>query len=263
LLVPYQATFDPRSLSMTATIGVLPIALALFLPFIKGKPRGTLILLLWAVFSFIAWHVTFRTFRYLMPVMAVCCLWLGWALASSARETKRGATVLKAVVSLTLLINAGLFIGLSDYVNHSVDASLGARDPERYLSQSYELYPAIDYLNRLDPLPGKVLFVGEMRGFYSRFPREVPSHNAPNRLFEMVKRGLSPSSIAAQLHDAGFSFILFNPSEWERMAYVNRNAPLWRLNDRDKASFFTFLQDQTKTLFAANGVSVHLVSYEE
>jgi hypothetical protein len=79
----------------------------------------------------------------------------------------------------------------------------------------------------------------------------------------MIKRGSSPSSIAAQLHDAGFSYILFNPSEWERMAGVNRNAPLWRLNDHEKASFFSFLQDRTKTLFASNGVSVHLISYEE
>ncbi len=262
LLVPYQATFDPVSLSMTATIGILPIALLLVLPFVKDRPGGSLFLLLWAILSFGAWHMTFRTFRYVMPVMAVCCLWLGAVLARVTQGTGRREAAVKIAVSASLLVNAGVFIGLSDYVNHSVDAALGARSPERYLEQTYEIYPAINYLNRIDPPPGKVLFLGEMRGFYSRFPREVPSHNAPNRLLEMVKRGVLPRREALNLREAGFTHILFNPEELKRMAYRNRNAPLWVLTADEMTALHAFLLNQTELVFTANSVSVYEIKDE-
>ncbi len=261
-LVPFQSAFDPLSLSMTASVGVLPLALALLLPGLKKQRAGSGFLLLWVVLSFAAWHLTFRTFRYVMPVMSVGYLWLGAALAQSLRGSGGKERVLKFAVGLALVVNGGTFLGLTDYVNRSVVPALGTMSPERYIYETYEIYPAIDYLNRLEHPPGKVLFLGEMRGFYSSFPREVSSHNAPNRLFEMVKNGKAPSSIAGELQDAGFTHILFNPAEWERMAYGNRNAPLWQLSVPEKARVISFIRDRTDLLFSSNGVSVHGISHE-
>lgn len=262
VLVPYQSVFDPVSLSMTATVGVLPIALAFLLPGLRKQRTGSGFLVLWIVLSFAAWHLTFRTFRYLMPVMAIGYLWLGAALVYFLREDGRKKRILKFAVCLALVINAGTFLGLTDHVNRSVAPALGTSSPERYIYENYEIFPAIDHLNRLEPPPGRVLFLGEMRGFYSAFPREVPSHNAPNRLFEMVKNGQAPSAISRGLREAGFTHILFNPAEWERMAYQNLNAPLWRLGAREKAAVGSYLRDRTDLLFNANGVSVHRISGE-
>ena len=61
-----------------------------------------------------------------------------------------------------LIVNVGVFVGLSDFVDASVGAALGTKSPEKYITASYNVYPAIDYLNKLDPLPGKALFLGEM-----------------------------------------------------------------------------------------------------
>ena len=263
IMVPYQATFDPMSLSMTATIGILPIALALLLPFVKQKQGGSAFLLLWVLLSFVAWHLTFRTFRYAMPMMAVGYLWLGALLAHIARGNGLRENVLKVVVSVSLIANAGVFLGLFDYTNKSVDAALGTRSPERYIMETYEIYPAINFLNQIEPPPGKVLFLGEMRGFYSHFSREVPSHNAPNRLLEMVKRGENPEQMAQDLKSAGFTHILLNPAEWERMAHGNRNAPLWVLTAPEKEALYSMLGGQTKRVFTANGVSVHRIRNEQ
>jgi len=262
ILVPFQATFAPMSLSMTATIGVMPLALALLLPLVRDKEGGSVLLLLWVVFSFAAWHLTFRTFRYAMPVMAVSCLWLGAVLAHMIRGKGRLETALKVLVVLSLLVQGGEFIGLSDYVNHSVDAALGARSPERYIEETYDVYPALDYLNRLDPPPGKVLFLGEMRGFYSLFPREVPSHNAPNRLLEMIKEGELTREIGAKLRREGFTHILYNPQEYERMAYKNRVAPLWVLSGGENQSLQSFLLNRTDLVHTANRISVYRIKDE-
>ena len=102
-----------------------------------------------------------------------------------------------------------------------------------------------------------------MRGFYSHFSREVPSHNAPNRLLEMVKRGEYPEQMVQELKNAGFTHILFNPAEWERMAYGNRNAPLWVLTALEKEALDSMLRGQTDRVFAVNGVSVHRIRNEQ
>ena len=259
-LVPFQSAFDPMSLSMTASVGILPLALILLLPGLKKQRAGSGFLLLWLVLSFFAWHLTFRTFRYVMPVMALGYLWLGAALAQSLRGAGVKERALKFAVCLALVVNAGTFLGLTDYVNRSVAPALGTMSPERYIYETYETYPAIDYLNRLEPPPGRVLFLGEMRGFYSRFPREVPSHNAPNRLFEMIRSQMAPSSITVELQSAGFTHILFNPDEWERMAYRNRGSPLWQLGAAEKAKVISFIRDRTDLVFDSRGVSVHRIS---
>ena len=262
VLVPFQSAFDPLSLSMTASVGVLPLALTLLLPGLKEKRAGRGFLLLWTVLAFFAWHLTFRTFRYVMPVMILCYLWLGAALAQSLKGSGGKTKILKGAVCVALAVNGGIFLGLTDYVNRSVPPALGIRAPENYIRQTYQPYPAIDYLNNLEEPPGRVLFVGEMRGFYSRFPREVPSHNAPNRLLELVKAQKDPTLIKEELVDAGFTHILFNPEEFERMAYENRNAPLWRLRDRDKAALFNFFREQARLLFSSNGVGVYRIGRE-
>jgi len=262
VLVPFQSAFDPLSLSMTASVGVLPLALTLLLPGLREKRARRGFLLLWTILAFLAWHLTFRTFRYVMPVMIVCCLWLGAALAQSLKGPSGKARVLKAAVCMALVVNGGTFLGLTDYVNRSVPPALGIRAPENYIRETYQPYPAIDYLNSLEQPPGRVLFVGEMRGFYSRFPREVPSHNAPNRLLELVKAQKDPILMKEELVDSGFTHILFNPEEWRRMAYENKNAPLWRLSDRNKAALLIFLRERTQLLFSSNGVSVYRIDGE-
>jgi hypothetical protein len=262
ILVPFKAAFYPLSLSMTATVGVLPLALVLLLPGLKGRRAGSRFLLLWVVMAFFAWHLTFRTFRYLMPVVAVGYLWLGTALAAFLENSGVRERILKYAVCIALVVNGGTFLGLSDYVNKSVAPALGISSPLQYIRETYDTYPAIEYLNSLDPPPGRVLFVGEMRGFYSEFPREVASHNAPNRLLEMVKEGWGPDKIKDSLTAAGFTHILFNPVEWERMAYLNRNAPLWEVDDRGKRAVLAFLRDHTRLLFGSRGISVYGITGE-
>jgi len=262
MLVPYQAVFEPLNLSMTASVGVLPLALIPLLPSLRRKDIRSGFLLLWVIMSFFAWHLTFRTFRYSMPIVVVIYLWLGAAMAFSSEGSGRAQKALKLTVCLALLVNMGVFVGLSDYVNRSVGAALGTKSPGRYLTNTYEVFPAIDFLNQLSPSPGKVLFLGEMRGFYSLFPREVPSHDASNRLLRMIREGRSSGEIRNSLYQAGFTHILINPAEYERMAYVNRNAPLWQLDPLQKKILGAFLRDHTDQVFTQNGVNVVRIRHE-
>ncbi|MDF1535207.1 MAG: hypothetical protein P1S46_01740 [bacterium] len=261
-VLPYQMVFDPLSYSMTATIGVQYLVLLPLLALARGRPRGDRFLLWWVILAFLAWYLNFRTARYAMPVLMTASLWLGAALADSCESLSDGSRsgrsrALAAVVTVLLVVNGAVFVGLNDRVNRSVGAALGMRSSSGYLMENYEIYPAIDYLNRLDPPPDKVLFVGEMRGFYSRFPREVPSHNAPNRLMELARKNSPPAEISKDLAAAGISHILLNEAEWFRMAYRNGNAPDWKLSPEGRERVKRFLEDDTRQLFSNGPVTVY------
>lgn len=253
---PVRAVFDPLHYSMSATIGVLLLALLPLLFCLRGSGRGSRFLLLWALFSFAAWYLTFRTARYAMPIVAAAYLWIGSGLQLSGAGGRAAGGWVRGLAAAALIANLGVFVGLQDYVNRSVGAALGTKAPERYLRETYNVYPAIEYLNTLDPPPAKVLFLGEMRGFYSAFPREVPSHNVPNRLIELARAGLPADAMGHRLREAGFSHILFHPKEWDRMAYSSPIAPAWKLTGTGREALQGFLDAGTRTVFSAGGVSV-------
>jgi hypothetical protein len=250
---------------MTATIGVQYLVLLPLLPLVSRRTRGDRFLLWWFLLAFLAWYLNFRTARYAMPVLMAASLWLGAALAAALEnrggESRSGgrSLALVAAVAVVLVLNGAVFVGLNDRVNRSVGAALGMRSANTYLMESYEIYPAIDYLNQLDPPPGKVLFVGEMRGFYSRFPREVPSHNAPNRLMELAREHGSLADISTGLASAGISHILLNEAEWFRMASKNKNAPDWELSPGEHDRVKRFLAGNARKLFSRGPVTVYKV----
>ena len=251
---PYRAVFDIPHYNMSATMGVIPLALIPLLPTLRRTGKGNRFLGIWAVLSFFAWYLTFRSFRYVFPVISVLYLWYGCALHLTVERNKKLKKWLTAAVCSALIINVGVFVGLSDFVDASVGAALGTKSPEKYIEASYNVYPAIDYLNKLDPLPGKVLFLGEMRGFYSRFPREVASHNVNNRLIEMAREGVLPEDIHARLTSADFTHILVNLSEWDRMVELKQWK--WKIDSEAKLLLKDYLEMHTKTVFSGRGITV-------
>ena len=123
---------------------------------------------------------------------------------------------MRAVVCAMLLLNIGTVLAFEEGYAYRTGAAFGIVEDEEYLEKYYPLYPALSFLNELDPPPGKVLFLGEMKGFYSRFDREVPTFEVPNRLIEMIRKGAGGSRIAADLGSGGFTHILYNSLEMKR-----------------------------------------------
>jgi hypothetical protein len=263
-LAPLRAVFDPPAHNGSATLGVLPLALIPLL-FLRGEGKeGTAegegredraFLPVWAFLCFLGWAATFAISRYALPLLAAAALPLGAALARAlAGALPPVRVLLAATVALAAAANLGTFLALAQWVDGSVGAALGTQSPQRWLRETHPPYAALEYLNRLDPPPGKVLFVGEMRGFYARFPREVPSNGAPNRLLEAARRGSSPADMRRELSAAGFTHLLLNPAEWERMA--RSTSPGWALPDAGRGDLERFLREESREVFSFAGVSV-------
>ena len=253
ILVPYIAVFRSWDLQFWMSPGLLPLALLPTLPSLRGSGTGSRFLGAWAFLFLVAWYFSFRSGRFLIPLMAVAFLYLGTAFARAVAGGTSLGRVLKVLAVVMLLANIGTFMGFETEYANRTGAALGMTDENEYLFENYPLYPAIDYLNNLEPLPGKVLFLGEMKGFYSWFPREVPTFEMPNRLMEMVKSGQSEDEIARELTGSGFTHILFNPREMNRLAV---KSPFLRMNDKEASRLSSYLSTKTRTVFEEKGIYV-------
>ena len=253
LLVPYIAVFRSWELQFWMSPGLLPVALLPTLPSLKGSGTGSRFLGAWALFFLVAWYFSFRSGRFLIPLLAVGFLYMGTGLARAVSAGTGWSRTLKVFAVIMLLANVGTFLGFeAEYANRT-GAAFGMMDENEYLKENYDLYPAIDYLNNLDPQPGKVLFLGEMKGFYSRFPREVATFEVPHRLIEMVKGGETSEHMAQELARAGFTHILFNPSEMERLAV---KSPFLRIDEEEASRLSRFLSDRAQVVFDEKGIYV-------
>jgi len=271
-IVPFRWVFDPQAHNMSAGVGVLPLALLplLLLPATgPARPRSNLdpggpegageglpgSLAWWMALSFAAWYLTYDVFRYGMPVYLAALLFLGAGLARALAAAGRGArAALLGAAVLALAANLGTWLALAQFVDGSVGAAMGVQSPQRYLRENYPPFAAIEYLNRMSPPPGKVLFVGEMRGFYSRFPRVVPSNDMPNPLLDAAREGLSSRRIRDELVGSGITHLLVNPAEWERMA--KSSSPRWDLPGEGRERVRAFIEGETRELFSSGGVAV-------
>jgi hypothetical protein len=78
----------------------------------------------------------------------------------------------------------------------------------------------------------------------------------------MIREGRSSGEIRKSLYQTGFTHLLINPAEYERMAYVNRSAPLWQLDPLQKEILGAFLRDHTDQVFTQNGINVVRIRHE-
>jgi len=251
--VPYIAVFRFWELQFWMSPGLLPVALLPTLPSLRGSGTGSRFLGTWALLFFVAWYFSFRSGRFLIPLLAVAFLYMGAGFARAVYVSTGWSRTLKVFVVIMLLANVGTFLGFeAEYANRTGTA-FGMKNEREYLLENYSLYSAFDHLNNLEPQSGKVLFLGEMKGFYSMFPREVATFEVPNRLIEMVKSGQTTDEMARALKRAGFTHILFNPREMERLAV---KSPFLRVDEEEAARLTRFLADSAQIVFNEKGIYV-------
>jgi hypothetical protein len=205
------------------------------------------------VLSLVTWYLTFRTARFALPMLVIIFLWFGVSFVQTVNRPGWTGSLLKGVVLLFLFSNVGTFLGFQSWFAGNVETAFHMVPHEQYLEEKYIPYEAIKYLNILDPPPEKVLFVGEMKGFYSLFPREVATFDMPNRLIELIRRGKVNQEIADHLLEAGFSHIFFNPVEMKRLGV---KSPYLRMTTGEEDVLKDFFVSNTRTLFESRDIFV-------
>jgi hypothetical protein len=258
VLVPYQSVFRFWELQLPLSAGLIPLAILPTAGWLYRTRAVDPFLFLWAVLSFAIWYLTFRAGRFALPMAVMTLLWLAAAFRGTVREAPRVGPALTGMVTFLVFMNLAVFLGFMSSYADTLSGAWGRISPEDYLERTYAPFGAVQYLNRLEP-EGKVLFLGEMKGFYSMFPREVSTFDVPNRLVDLVRQGEGSDGAAKNLLEHGFSHILFNPVEFERLA---AKSPLLRLGPEQRAVLDTFLAESTMTVFSGGGIRVLEIVHE-
>jgi 4-amino-4-deoxy-L-arabinose transferase-like glycosyltransferase len=251
-LIPYYAVFRPSEVQLSMSLGVLPLALAPTLLSLRKKRLVSPFLLTWMLGSLAVWYATFRAGRFALPMLVIFLVWLSAGFREAVRNAPGKGAVLTVTVVFLLFVNLAHVFGFLSVYADVLKGAFSKISSDAYLYHTYAPYRAISLLNRLSP-ESKVLFLGEMRGFYSEFPREIATFEVPNRLLEMVRTGKTADETADALLSKGFIFLLYNHDEMERLA---EKTPQLRLDPSERARLDTFLRDRAIKIFDDNGISV-------
>jgi hypothetical protein len=228
---------------------LLPLLLAAILAVAGGRPVTRWVLGL-ALFGLAAWALTGTLPRFLAPSVALLV-----ALAAAAGRTRSrrlsGFLAVGVTAALGLSLNlaqlAALDLGLAfTRPTAEVQADLIVNDP----------LPAFRAAATL-PKDTRALLVGEARGF--GFPRQfvAPSQHDPSPLRELLGREAPPAETCRALALTGFTHLVVNWRELDRLAPDYPVAP-WPDGDGWRR-WRILLAALGPPVLQASGVTVHAV----
>jgi hypothetical protein len=129
------------------------------------------------------------------------------------------------------LTGVSLFLALEVHVLFGTQqVLLGLETREQFLQRRLDYYPCAAVADRL-PANGRILVVGEQRGYYLGREHVPSSVHAPNLWVGLAEQAGSPKELAARLRERGFGYVLFVPREAERLG-----AALGELSEKGRAN---------------------------
>lgn len=227
---------------------VVALAFCLALPRGDGRGAGRGLLAGVALVGLGAWAFLAAVPRYLGATTALL-------LAFSAPAVRRpaGRFVYSAVLVATAL--QGL-VGTANLVARLGGPGLPARSPSEVRQRLVvnDPFPAFAAAGGL-PATARVLFVGEPRGY--GFPRRfvAPSYYDRSPLAEVVESASTPDDVLQWLHGRGFTHLLVNWAELQRLAPGYPVAP-WR-SEGGRRAFLHFKAGLGPPVVLESGVEIY------
>ncbi len=204
-LTAYPKPFNDRQLVVGA---YTPVLLgALFFPvFVRGATAAVKVLALFALGSLLLWAGTMQYVRYLLPTLPVLCLLAGYVLVQACQLRLPSGYALAALGVCSLAFS--LFVGAS-LLAAEAPVVFGQVTRDDYITQGFEPYPAMQFINTELPANSKIVMYGTPLGFYCGKPYlwGEPTHGTtiPYDTFR------SADDLRACLHKLGVTHILVTP----------------------------------------------------
>ena len=204
-LTPYPKPFNDHQLVVNA---YTPVLLgALFFPvFVRGASSAARALALFALGSLLLWAGTMQYVRYLLPTLPVLCLLAGYVVVQACNLRLKSGYALAALGVCSLAFS--LFVGVG-LLSLEAPVVFGQASRADYITQGFEPYPAMQFINTQLPANSKIVMYGNPLGFYCDKPYlwGEPTHGTtiPYDSFH------NADDLRAYLHKIGVTHILVTP----------------------------------------------------
>jgi len=186
--------------------------------------------LLWAWGGAVAtWAIAIPCVRLTMPVYPALALLAGASLAPLV--TEKGPARRWAGLAVGALFAAGAVQAVTgaDFGKRSFAAAIGVEPRAAYLSRVLTTYEdAVEQVNLLVPSGGRVLVVGDIRGYGFRplmLNRDIEDMPA---MYEFARGCGSPDNIGRRVRQTGARYLLFNFVTSEHMGTYYGSEFIWR-----------------------------------
>jgi hypothetical protein len=206
LRLPYDLSFFNHGYG-----GLVGPLFLVFLPFLLLGPLRERKWLFWALLVLALAPFFTASLRFVYVAFVVLAIF-----ATRAYETA-GGRLLKAVFHLLIAMNFIMGFAMLEkfYQAHSLLG--GTYSPEQYRERFFPAYPAIAYVNRAAPPGAQVLVVGETRNFFLKRPYRLSSALDHCIVKKYLGEGRGAPEFFAAIRSDGFSWLLVNFSELERL----------------------------------------------
>ena len=236
LLVPYNATIYGEWGNQVFDTLLSPFYL-MFLPFlifIRRKHRLVKGLILYIVTFYIIWLFLQPNSRYLVPIMPVMAILVGYVMHKMAEfkdaKTRAITWILRLIIGLVLVL--GLFHHFLILVRQDpVSYLFGLENKTKFLERNNPagIQSVINHANRKLPPSSKIYLLWEKRGYYLEDDYQEDSFG--NIFANLMDEYRDPKAVAGALKQMGFTHILcdyYIPGAWFGSSYqdskINKQA---------------------------------------
>jgi len=192
----------------------------IFLPFLLLAPQTEKKWLSWALLVLASAPFLTASLRFVYVVFVVLAIFVLRALEAAAGK------LLKAVFYLLIAGNFVMGVALLEKFYSAHGAWSGNLSPEQYREKFFPAYPAFAFINAKAPAGARILIAGEARNYYLHRPYRLSSALDYCILNPYLERSGNAAEFAAAIKKDGFSYLLVNFHELERLqkSYANMAA---------------------------------------
>ncbi|MBX3728204.1 MAG: hypothetical protein KF858_03385 [Candidatus Sumerlaeia bacterium] len=161
------------------------------------------------------WFFTYQSVRFLMFHLAVTAVVGVCALGWLTRARPRLRLAAGGLVILLTIAGAAwhAYYSLATNYKRPLHGALGIVSGQQYLSTNLNFYDAVEWLN-LNVQPGEsVLYIGEHRGTYARYPVELSDWFDVPRLLVEIRATPDNDLMIRSWRERGVRYLLWNYEE--------------------------------------------------
>jgi hypothetical protein len=164
------------------------------------------------------------------------------------RVSPTAARLGSATLCIAMILSVGNLAVMQKVLSDPFAVVLGMESREHYLGRMVDGHGAIRFVNEELPEDARVLFVGEIYGYYCERDYLLGSKFDRAPIVDLISRSASTEELLARLRAAGFTHVLYSMFQLERFASLPGSYLDWP-DDASRQIYRRFMVEHLETVY--------------